>query len=275
MNQFHVTLFLIVNFLKYFYKKIRKINFLDFTSFFSSLDFLKFSDLLLKERLAVSTEDIWYHFIYQIGVIMDDHDPTDRQVEITYIAHHIKEKNVNMEKAIEKMQDKLWSEKQNTSRAFVETMEEIEGPGPELLVYRFIRNYTKGVEDSWTINGINHKSVKDIRNEIKKQQREKEKVAKAIHNEFKEQQREKEKVAKATKRPPPQPKSKVPTHYSKLDPESMNVGELQHELGLRGLSTKGQKKVLKIRLQLVVDHDKKIAEKKSNQTSIRKSTRNK
>jgi len=122
-----------------------------------------------KERLAVSTEDIWYHFIYQIGVIMDDHDPTDRQVEITYIAHHIKEKNVNMEKAIEKMQDKLWSEKQNTSRAFVETMEEIEGPGPELLVYRFIRNYTKGVEDSWTINGINHKSVKDIHNEIKEQ----------------------------------------------------------------------------------------------------------
>ena len=169
MNQFHVTLFLIVNFLKYFYKKIRKINFLDFTSFFSSLDFLKFSDLLLKERLAVSTEDIWYHFIYQIGVIMDDHDPTDRQVEITYIAHHIKEKNVNMEKAIEKMQDKLWSEKQNTSRAFVETMEEIEGPGPELLVYRFIRNYTKGVEDSWTINGINHKSAKDIHNEIKEQ----------------------------------------------------------------------------------------------------------
>ena len=29
---------------------------------------------------------------------MDDHDPTNRQVEITYIAHHIKEKNVNMEK---------------------------------------------------------------------------------------------------------------------------------------------------------------------------------
>ena len=98
MNQFHVTLFLIVNFLKYFYKKIRKINFLDFTSFFSSLDFLKFSNLLLKERLAVSTEDIWYHFIYQIGVIMDDHDPTNRQVEITYIAHHIKEKNANLGK---------------------------------------------------------------------------------------------------------------------------------------------------------------------------------
>ena len=150
---------------------------------------------------------------------------------------------------------KIRSEKQNTSRALVETMEEIEGPGPELLVYRFIRNYTKGVEDSWTINGINHKSAKDIHNELV--------------------QRGLVKVAKATKRPPPQPKSKVPTHYSKLDPESMNVGELQHELGLRGLSTKGQKKVLKIRLQLVVDHDKKIAEKKSNQTSIRKSTRNK
>ena len=46
-------------------------------------------------------------------------------------------------------------------------MEEIEGPGPVVLVYRFIRNYTKGVEDSWTINGINHRSIKDIHNEIK------------------------------------------------------------------------------------------------------------
>ena len=161
------------------------------------------------------------------------------------------------ENGIWNIKKKLWSERQNTSRALVESMQVIEGPGPEQLVYRFIRNYTKGVEDSWTINGINHISGKDI------------------HNEIKEQQREKEKVAKATKRPPPQPKNKVPTHYSKLDPESMTVGELQHELGLRGLSTKGQKKVLKIRLQLVVDHDKKIAEKKSNQTSIRKSTRNK
>ena len=133
------------------------------------MDFLKFSDLLLKERLAVSTEDIWYHFIYQIGVIKDDHDPTNRQVEITYIAQHIKEKNVNMGKWNMEFKKKLSSEKQNTSRALVETMEEIEGPGPELLVYRFIRNYTKGVEDSWTINGINHKSVKDIHNEIKEQ----------------------------------------------------------------------------------------------------------
>ena len=79
-----------------------------------------------KERLAVLKEDIWYHYIYQIQVILDDDrppDPTDRKrkVEIVYIAHHIKEN----------------------------------GPGPELLLYKFIRNYTKGVEDSWTINGIN------------------------------------------------------------------------------------------------------------------------
>ena len=100
---------------------------------------------------------------------MDDHDPTNRQVEITYIAHHIKEKNLTMEIWNMEYKKELWSEKQNTSRALVKSMEELEGPGPELLVYRFIRNYTKGVEDSWTINGINHKSVKDIHNEIKEQ----------------------------------------------------------------------------------------------------------
>ena len=120
-----------------------------------------------QERLAVSKEDIWFHFIYQIGVIMDDNNPTDRQVEITYIAHHIKDKEVNMEKAVDTFQAKRKSSLQRSAMAFVETMEEIEGAGPELLVYRFIRNYTRGVDDSWTINGINHRSIKDIHNEIK------------------------------------------------------------------------------------------------------------
>ena len=77
---------------------------------------------------------------------------------------------MNMEKAIETFQDKVMSSNKKSSKAFLETMEEIEGPGPELLVYRFIRNYTKGVEDSWTINGINHRSAKDIHNEIKEEQ---------------------------------------------------------------------------------------------------------
>lgn len=30
------------------------------------------------------------------------------------------------------------------------------GVGPIILNYRFIRDYTSGVEDSWTINAINH-----------------------------------------------------------------------------------------------------------------------
>ena len=38
-----------------------------------------------QERLFISKNDIFYNFIYQIGVILDDHDAKKRHVEITYV----------------------------------------------------------------------------------------------------------------------------------------------------------------------------------------------
>ena len=54
----------------------------------------------------------------------------------------------------------------------------------------------------------------------------------------------------------------------------MKVKELQHELALRGFSTKGKKENLVIRLELRLKTEKSV-EEKSKGSGVRKSTRNK
>ena len=80
--------------------------------------------------------------MYQIGVIMDDNKNT-RHVEITYTAHYVQEKHAAVIS--------------NDIEGFSDFQKSI-----IILTYRFIRNYTKGVEDSWTINALNHISMRDI-----------------------------------------------------------------------------------------------------------------
>lgn len=94
-----------------------------------------------RHLIALSKNDIMYDFVYQIGVMLDD-DRNTRHVEITYTAHYIPEKDAATN---EEMQD--FSDFQRSIL---------------VLTYRFIRNYTKGVEDSWTINALNHVSMKDV-----------------------------------------------------------------------------------------------------------------
>jgi hypothetical protein len=92
-------------------------------------------------------DEIEMSFIYQIGIMMEDH-PTEegqhtRHVEITWAAHclpdHIRQIGLSAD---------------NDPLKFKELMEE--SGGPTILNYRFIRDYTKGVEDGWTINAANH-----------------------------------------------------------------------------------------------------------------------
>lgn len=111
-----------------------------------------------RKRLAVGKEDIVLNFIYQIGIMLDDDTddgrPTRRHVEITYSAHYIQDLG-NMES---------W-EARNISHIHQDVMKDIEA-GRQLIVnYRFIREYTKGVEDSWTVNALNHATLKDVANE--------------------------------------------------------------------------------------------------------------
>ena len=56
----------------------------------------------------------------------------------------------------------------------------------------------------------------------------------------------------------------------------MTVDDLQHELRLRGYSTKGLKDRLVLRLELRLQNESNVEQKKSSTSSgIRKSTRNK
>ena len=94
-----------------------------------------------RRLIALSKDDIIYDFVYQIGVMLDDNRNT-RHVEITYTAHYIPDKHAAVN---------------DEMQGFAEFQRSI-----IVLTYRFIRNYTKGVEDSWTINGLNHVSMRDI-----------------------------------------------------------------------------------------------------------------
>ena len=90
-------------------------------------------------------------------------------------------------------------------------------------------------------------------------------------------QKKKEKAENSRKNTPAKNvstiKSKIPSHWSKLDPPNMKVKEMQHELLLRGLSNKGVKKVLTIRLKLLLDREKNLEEKKSSGKSTRNSNK--
>ena len=103
---------------------------------------------LQRERLYVSQKDIFYNFIYQIGVILNDDDPKQRHVEITYVAHTIPN--------LDEMVDSPSLSFDDIKKAGIE-----HDTGPIILACRFIRNYSKGVSDSWTLNAINYSVIKD------------------------------------------------------------------------------------------------------------------
>eukprot|EP00092_Neocalanus_flemingeri_P011678 GFUD01012588.1.p1 GENE.GFUD01012588.1~~GFUD01012588.1.p1 ORF type:complete len:228 (+),score=50.49 GFUD01012588.1:32-715(+) len=120
-----------------------------------SLDTLKKSISLfnLSERatLAIDAKDIYFSFVYQIGILMEDH-PTEenksiRHVEITWVGHHFP----NHHDVIEECGGNPMEVKR-----FMD-----ENGGPQILNYRFIKDFTKDIEDSWTINALNHYMILD------------------------------------------------------------------------------------------------------------------
>ncbi|XP_063239284.1 m-AAA protease-interacting protein 1, mitochondrial [Bacillus rossius redtenbacheri] len=101
------------------------------------------SHFSLQQRLelAVSAEDMYFCFPHQVGVMFDDKDQR-RYVEITMCYHvlrglkELREQNVNPPLnmgLLPEYQDKLF-----------------------ICNYRFVREYTRGVADQWTVNVANH-----------------------------------------------------------------------------------------------------------------------
>ncbi|XP_068219009.1 m-AAA protease-interacting protein 1, mitochondrial [Palaemon carinicauda] len=104
--------------------------------------------LSLKQRLdlAVEAEDIFFCFPYQIGMIFTkEGDVTERTfVEITMCYHIFK----GLQDHIESLTK---SESSHTLQGVYDNHDRI-----SIANYRFIREFTKGVEDDWTVNIANH-----------------------------------------------------------------------------------------------------------------------
>merc|ERR1719397_456681 len=94
-----------------------------------------------RSALSVEAEDIYFGFCYQVGIMMEDH-PTEenqsiRHVEITWVGHSFPnylELVMNSKNPLE-------------IKSYMD-----EHGGPRGLNYRFIKDFTKGVEDTWSIN---------------------------------------------------------------------------------------------------------------------------
>jgi len=108
----------------------------------------------MKERteLDLNEEDIFYSFLYQIGIMMDDEADEagnfGRQVECTWVGHAFKD----YERVVEENNGNPMRIKDELAKHM----------GPTILNFRFIRNYSKGVEDSWTINALNYYKLYDL-----------------------------------------------------------------------------------------------------------------
>lgn len=116
----------------------------------SSMEEVKrnFAKLSLKQRLdlGVVAEDIFFSFPYQIGVIFtNEGGPHERIfVEITMCYHVFKGFQDHLEQAAR-------NENTGSIRGVYDNHDRI-----SIANYRFIREFTRGVEDEWTVNVANH-----------------------------------------------------------------------------------------------------------------------
>ncbi|XP_077299274.1 m-AAA protease-interacting protein 1, mitochondrial [Arctopsyche grandis] len=101
-----------------------------------------------RENILVDKEDVYLCFPYQIGIIFNNENDK-RWVEITMVYHSLR--------GLSKMKQRG----ETPSISF--------GPAPEeyaerlyICNYRFIREYTKGVDSSWIVNVVNHFRDLDI-----------------------------------------------------------------------------------------------------------------
>ncbi|XP_063374539.1 uncharacterized protein LOC134662202 [Cydia amplana] len=93
-----------------------------------------------RQLLSIDKEDIFYAFPYQVGVMFDESDK--RWVEIT-MCYHVLRGLKQMQESGDLPPVSLGVQPEYQDKIFI-------------LNYRFIREFTKGVEDSWWVNIVNH-----------------------------------------------------------------------------------------------------------------------
>ncbi|KAL8618003.1 hypothetical protein ACOMHN_040227 [Nucella lapillus] len=100
-----------------------------------------YADLTYQQRrwLKVKPSEVIGKFVYEIGMMFDD-DTDQRFVEITVVLHGCHNLEDNPPSSLSDLYGHMG---ENPDNFYV-------------CNYRFIREFTKGVEDSWTINKLNH-----------------------------------------------------------------------------------------------------------------------
>lgn len=111
-----------------------------------------FPKLSLKQKcdLKVSLSDIFFSFPYQLGVIFEDNEKGEADkvfVEITMCYHIYR----GLEEYLEDKPDVRDNSSPKMRGEFYTNADRI-----AIANYRFIREFTKGVDADWTINVINH-----------------------------------------------------------------------------------------------------------------------
>ena len=98
-----------------------------------------------RRLLAVSEDDIYFSFAHQIGIMMDDHptieNASTKHVEIMWVGHSFP----NYVDVVAEHKNPLEVKKLMDAKG-----------GPMVLNYRFIKEFTTHVEDTWRINALNH-----------------------------------------------------------------------------------------------------------------------
>ncbi|CAG9830150.1 unnamed protein product [Diabrotica balteata] len=97
-----------------------------------------------REQIATSVDDIYFSFPYQVGVIFNEEEGKEQKrfVEITMVYHSLK--------GLSGMRSRGEEPPLNMGM-LPEYQQRI-----SICNYRFIREFTKGVEGDWTVNLLNH-----------------------------------------------------------------------------------------------------------------------
>ncbi|XP_018333612.2 m-AAA protease-interacting protein 1, mitochondrial [Agrilus planipennis] len=104
--------------------------------------------LAQREELSIKSDDIYFSFPYQIGIIFSDDSNNRRFVEITMVYHALRGLSVMKARGEEPPLNMGMLPEYRT----------------RILIcnYRFVREFTKGVEEEWTINLLNHFKPTDL-----------------------------------------------------------------------------------------------------------------
>jgi len=113
-----------------------------------------------KTLIALKSEDIFYRFIAEVGMIFND-ETNQRFVEVMVVLHGCQDYQKWKPPSLGLMASQGAFASPDEKQELEKNAEDFKKRN-YVCNYRFRREYTKGVEDQWTINQANHRMIKDV-----------------------------------------------------------------------------------------------------------------